>query len=246
MTTTPSSTVEALEQETREQLEAEALAAELTPDEHEEAAGQVADGLSPAEAVSRVVEAREPAAAADDDADTEQEQPPSAEEMERIFTALDKQARKHRDKVADLAGPLFADLAECPLCQPQAPGYYLHTLPAPEAIERAAAIHEILAGSGEPKYREATSTERCDACDGWGLVLSGSRDPNHRTIPCQGCQGTGHKPKLQPAQPPQPAAEWSPPPQPTAAPGAAEGMPDVYGRPYGHPHYGLHPALVGA
>jgi len=63
---------------------------------------------------------------------------------------------------------------------------------------------------------------RCPDCDGWGNVLSGSRVESQRVLPCQGCNGSGHVPRLRevatvPAAPGQvpvlPAYTPPPPPQ---------------------------------
>jgi hypothetical protein len=52
--------------------------------------------------------------------------------------------------------------------------------------------------------------ERCPDCDGWGNVLSGSRVESQRVLPCNGCNGSGHRPTLQPAERPQTPASVVP------------------------------------
>lgn len=247
MSDTPTSTIEALPEEERLALEQEALAAELTPDEHEQAACLVAGGMPVEDAVLQVYGAREESEAATGDDREAAPPPPSEQELEAIFGRLEKQAAKHREKVADLAGPLLGDLAPCPLCQPQAPGFYLPHVPEPEASQRAAYVAEVLTGASAPDYQDAKTVERCDDCDGWGVVRSGSRAPEHRTVPCPTCSGTGHKAKVAPPPSAPAPPEWQPPPQPTATDGAVQaGAVDQWGRPSGHPHFGILPALVGA
>lgn len=236
----------ALSEEEARQLAEEATAAELTPDEFEKAHGLVADGAAIDAAVAQVLEERDPEDAAEPETPEQAPPAPTAEEMEAIFSALEKQAVKHRERVLELAGPLAADLAPCPLCQEQAPGFYLHDLPPDQAEGRIQAIVGVLSGGIVPEYRVSEQVERCDACDGWGRVLSGSRVPEQATVPCTACTGSGHKPKLEVPGAPPPLPE-QPAPQPHI-PGAdnGSGLPDAWGRPVGHPHYNIHPAMVGA
>lgn len=234
----------ALSEDEQRELEQAALAAELTSDEVERAAGLLADGIAVDEAVDVVLAERAATDEPPEPTGLEEEEAPTPEQMERIFAALEKQAAKHREKVMELAGPLLADLAPCPLCQEQAPGFYLHTIPPDQAQERIQAVTAILSGGIVPEYMESKQVERCEDCNGWGRVLSGARAPEHATVPCGSCQGTGHKPKLTPpAQPVLPEAPAQPQPGNGAGVGAA-GLADPWGRPVGHPHYNIHPALV--
>jgi len=61
----------------------------------------------------------------------------------------------------------------------------------PEAV---AAVGHVLHGVEQVSYRSDTGHEACAACDGWGLVRTGSRVAGNETITCANCRGFGYTP----------------------------------------------------
>lgn len=177
-------------------------------------------------------------------ADTDQPPaPPTQKELEAAQRALDKENRRHSSAVAKIMGADFAELLECPCCQ--IPGFvFPFQAGTVHDEERRAAVEAYLGASG-PNYVEATDRARCEACDGLGEVLSGSRNPLHRVVPCSPCGGLGWVQVS--AQVAPLSAGHSDGYMKTAQPVQQTNgdVPDLWGRPPGHPHYGMAPAAVG-
>lgn len=190
---------------------------------------------------------------ADDDDDAAGGEPPAAaapqppplteKQLERRQRDLEKEADRHRDRVAAIMGDDFALLVPCPL--DFTPGFIFNPamVPLPPDVVQAA---RELAGMGAPPALRMTDDEQeCDRCDGYGILLRPTKVESQRTKPCAGCNGSGVKPKLQP--PPPPPAPLVPLGAVPAGTGTTVLDPyaDKWGRPPAHPHYGQDPATIG-
>jgi hypothetical protein len=91
----------------------------------------------------------------------------NAEKQMRAFVA---EMERHTRAWADAAGVPPETLEACPTCQ--GAGFLDKPL-------KVSAHHQV-----------------CEACNGYGQVISGSLNPNAATVPCVECQGYGHVPKL--------------------------------------------------
>lgn len=177
-----------------------------------------------------------------------QMEPPA--DMAKVMQKLDRENDRHAREVEKIMAGDFAIVAECPLCI-QGPRGFVFPLPTlpPEAQDAIRAGVNMYVGSPIPEpesLKEAGDMHACNGCDGWGVVRSGSKNPNHVIEQCNVCRGNGWKLK-----------EYTPPPLAPVAPlpsypGAdaafiaiPQGQADGYGRPAGHPHWGLDPASVG-
>lgn len=170
--------------------------------------------------------------------------PRSQQEIEALNAKLNREAEAHAKRVEKIMGDDFQLLVPNPT--DWTPGFIFNVPemhPTPEAV---AELHAILGHAPQIELREAEDAEGCDKCNAIGDVLTGSRKPGQETKPCVGCGGTGWKTKVQMPAPPQ---------QPTVYANGGTANPSVpnqfqvadrWGRQYGHPHYGLEPALVGA
>lgn len=125
------------------------------------------------------------------------EEPPapqglSDKERERQQTALDKEAKRHTARVAELLGDDAADAILCPLCDPQLQGFlYPAALEHPRDDVQARMI-QVLLQPHEPEYLDAPHAHRCQDCDGFGVVKSGSRKPGNETVACPTCKALGY------------------------------------------------------
>lgn len=130
----------------------------------------------------------------------------------------------------------------CPLCEGHGLMY------EPQTPEEGAQMRSfLLALVGETTIEELhdhPTFHRCDTCEGFGKVRTGSRVQGQEALPCPDCNGQGHSggrsnvAALPAAVPPvTPAAD---------VPEAEQERigNDAWGRPPGHPHYGKLPALV--
>lgn len=96
----------------------------------------------------------------------------------------------------------------------------------------------------EPEIALLKGAIRCDECNGWGRLRTPSIAPGHETVECQRCSTKGYI--VEQVQVPAPQPMQLPP-----FPGAAEqymplagGTPDGWGRPAGHPHWGIDPTMI--
>ena len=130
----------------------------------------------------------------------------------------------------------------CPLCE----GHGLMFTPsnAEEQAQLRGFILSLVGDTTAEELRPHPRFHRCDTCEGEGKVYTGSRVQGQDALPCPDCNGQGHSGGATQAAPtvlPVSAPSVSgPPPQ-----SEQERIgPDAWGRPPGHPHYGLLPAQV--
>lgn len=166
---------------------------------------------------------------ADDADDASEIEPPSGHQVD--VAKVEKELERHRRELGKLFGPIFAEMQPCTRCGDSLPGFE-----PPDA---------------GPQLAASTTTEPCPTCNGFGLVRSGSHNPAFELIDCTDCMGKGYRQVsvsvggasilAQPGQNAGNAIVLDP-----HAAGAPPLPPDAWGRPSGHPHYGIPPANVGA
>jgi hypothetical protein len=245
---------------------------EVTDDETTEGPGDASDESSSAEPGSAADSADTPAEPTADESESgwiasrwaeseesdELEQSPdeqtaqpapaavAAVDFEKMFSTLEREAERHAKRVADVMGAELEQVKPCPLCHPAIPGFVAPVPPGSVDPMMRSLVLAALGDDPEPDYLTATDVERCGTCDGLGRLVTGSRVPDQRTKLCATCNGSGFAVK---PYTPAPVATLPPPVFPGAAvdylpvPG---GMVDSWGRPSGHPHWGLDPSSVGA
>lgn len=170
--------------------------------------------------------------------------PRSQKEIDQLTKRLESEADRHAKRVAEIMGDDFALLVPSPV--DWTPGFIFNVPemhPTPEAV---AALHALLGEVPPADYPDDPGRQACDVCLGTSKLKTGSLDPNEGALPCRFCMGHGWigegNPKVQPLQlVPPVASENGAQQQPNALQVA-----DRWGRPFGHPHYGLEPAYVGA
>ena len=96
----------------------------------------------------------------------------------------------------------------------------------------------------EFEYQRAPDKDTCPECAGAGLVISGARNENHALEQCSKCNGNGWVTIARPE--PVRYAETTGVPAPTMLDqnGGPQPVNDAWDRPWGHPHYGVPPAMV--
>lgn len=151
----------------------------------------------------------------------------------------------YRKKIGDILGAESVE-HECLLCAGLG---YLPALPPPGVTFTIVETEEgpaLLADEPrtEPPYRTSEVTETCVACDGYGLVLTGSKTEGGRLWQCSVCNGSGHTPVAGAASVPSPVAMATAPPPIASVPPMPDGVPDAWGRPSGHQHWGVPPAAI--
>lgn len=168
-----------------------------------------------------------------DEPDAERPDEPDAEPAEpvdqaRKIQALERENDRRAKALERIMGEDFAALTECPTCVGFVPGYIVQG-------------QEVIP---DPAFDDAS--EACPKCLGYGRLRTRSLADGHDSVLCQRCSGAGWVTKAA-ADAVVPVAS-GPPPLPYVvdqAGNATPSHPDAWGRPGGHPHYGVHPAHVG-
>ena len=174
---------------------------------------------------------------------SEPSEPSSETVLAERHKALASETRRHETRLRTIYGNDFESLAVCPLCL--ADGWIVPAPPGAMPPEQWEAVQLAAGQAPDANYREADYAETCPTCDGWGQVLSGSKTDTQRLIPCRPCEGKGWKAKLGEQQP-APTFALPVPPPPNGAVSIDWTRPkDNWGRPEGHPHFGMEPSLVG-
>jgi hypothetical protein len=205
------------------------------------------------------MEAEETEAAEEEETPTEPDEPTEPEpepapeppasqmteqEAEREFKKLEKLAQTYIVKAMAIADRLGIPYQPCPLD-------YMPGLAVPRAEHEVtsdveSAVLALIGKSPTPEFKSSEGYRVCDICDGWGEVLTGARKDISRTATCPNpnCGGKGYITVPIVVAPPNGQATY---------PGASEvftpllgGIPDQWGRPAGHVHWGIDPANVGA
>jgi len=154
-------------------------------------------------------------------------EPPPVEE--KALKALGKVVETYANGLRRVMGDDFDALHECPTCVAIVPGFVLE-LPSPL-----------------DDFKPATDKTMCVSCNGHGQVISGAKNAN-ALVMCMDCTGNGYVS----ITPPQSVQQWQPPNGAGQVPvgylpSSADQMPtrDQWGRPLGHPQFGMDPASVG-
>jgi hypothetical protein len=175
-------------------------------------------------------------------------EPPASQmteqEAEREFKRLESAAQTYLKKAMPITEKLGMPVQACPLCT--FPGLAIPRSANEVTSDVESAVLAMIGKGAAPEYKTAPDYERCPQCDGWGDVLTGAQKEISRTAPCNLCGGKGFRNVVVPVHVAQPNGT---PPYPgatlpfTPLPG---GIPDQWGRPAGHVHWGIDPANVGA
>lgn len=172
--------------------------------------------------------------------------PQSFEEAEAIAKKIDQARKANATRLSNILEESALDYFPCPLCGDWTPGFVSTETPQRLDEERLAMLRMLVGSDPSTELEPAQGVIECPSCKGHGLLAFPSKVPGIAQQTCSRCQGTGWilDPDAKPeggTVHPLPLA----PQQPAAAPAAA--MPnDGWERPWGHPHYGMPPASVGA
>jgi len=166
-------------------------------------------------------------------------------ELERMFRKVEQANVAYVKRLGQTMEDEFGVLEQCPRCASPFLGFIFPPSMQPVTAEVKDAV--LLSVGEQPAMatKLANFARRCDDCDGNGVVLSGSRRNDNKTIRCATCEGRGY---IFVGERPSPVESYTPAvPEPVPANGAPQDTPnvDLWGRPAGHPDYGVHPMYVG-
>jgi hypothetical protein len=114
--------------------------------------------------------------------------PSGEKEIEKVFDRLGKEAKRHRDRLSEIMADDATLLIACPLCDPLIPGFIM---PTPDVPERFPAVREFMGESPASELSDDPRSMRCEVCDGFGQVATGSRTEAHKAMVCEACKGMG-------------------------------------------------------
>jgi len=178
----------------------------------------------------------------------EPEEPESEEEPQALAAIGEEEIKKaeraregQRKRLAGILGDDYV-ASECIFCSG------LGFVPEPPPLGATLTIiegedglaFELQAAPTEIPLLQAPDKAMCPECDGWGEVFSGSKAPHGMVTPCSKCAGNGWV-LVARDEPHAPTLVEYPGSSPTTE---ALGVPDAWGRPSGHQHWGRHPAEI--
>lgn len=162
----------------------------------------------------------------------------SEKQLNAAMDKLDREAKRHRDRISEIMGEDALALVPCLLCTPELAGWRFDV---PLRDEEKEVLLTIADPTRAKEYKHAENANTCPACDGLGQVVSGSLVANRELIPCSRCNGYGYvnlsATNVVPLAGPEPLGTA---PVPTEAP---EPLPntDPFGRTPDDPNYGRLP-----
>lgn len=138
-----------------------------------------------------------PIEADDTDSEYEEADPVAREERaqaEENRKKLERSATTWRNRVSDVLGEEAGYLVPCELCEPDIPGFHFPADLMQPYNELQAHLIDVLRAPEAPDYPAAADVGRCQVCDGWGSVTTGSRKAGQETKACANCLGFGYQP----------------------------------------------------
>src|SRR5438874_7148718 len=139
-------------------------------------------------------EEEEPEAPAEPSEPQEPSQPVGAvseKELEKMFKRVETANAGYAKRLGEIMGDESTILEACPRCSDPFLGFIFPPLMKPASPEVKAAVL-VSVGEDAPNVTERDNySRRCEVCDGWGKVLSGSRVNREYSLSCVPCNGRG-------------------------------------------------------
>jgi hypothetical protein len=118
----------------------------------------------------------------------EQEEAAAQADAEKLMKQLNRSAENYAKRVIDLLGGDLTGWQACPLCAEGLPGFRVPRMPDPEYL---AQVKVAIGEDPDPDLPNDGYSRRCESCDGWGKVQTGSRVTTQKAAQCHDCAGRG-------------------------------------------------------
>lgn len=119
-----------------------------------------------------------------------QTEPLTERQLNAALDKLDREAKRHRDRISEVLGEDALLLQECPLCEAHLAGWRFARLPDEDEWR---AITAAVYGIENVSYNTAGYVQPCPDCDALGLIATGSKVPGRETVSCRACSGFGYR-----------------------------------------------------
>jgi hypothetical protein len=172
------------------------------------------------------------------------EPPPTPEQIEARVKSWERERDRHFRELQKRDEYRYGQSQVCVLCDGH--GLFLPTLGEPEDTFRRQQITQALGGQVEPELLDDPDTEACERCGANGMLLTHSKVTGQEKRVCTACNGQGWKPKPVAVTAPAVFTATNTANGGALVPPSQQGAADAWGRPQGHPHYGILPSAVGA
>jgi hypothetical protein len=107
----------------------------------------------------------------------------------KLREKLDREAERHRTRLAEILQEDILTLVPCELCRADLAGWVETQVPLPDEVKQRVRVQ---IGDREPEnWQKDTHSDRCEVCDGMGEVQTGSRVHGQEVMPCVECGGKG-------------------------------------------------------
>jgi hypothetical protein len=107
----------------------------------------------------------------------------------KLREKLDREAERHRTRLAEILQEDILTLVPCELCRADLAGWVETETPLPEEVKQRVRIQ---IGDREPrKVKQDPHSKRCETCDGETIVETGAKEGPNITLPCVDCGGAG-------------------------------------------------------
>jgi hypothetical protein len=172
-------------------------------------------------------------------------QPPDEAQAAAIDKALTAEDTRHNKALGKIYGEQWPEHVRCALCD--GIGFLSPELAAGLTNAQWEQLLETAVTLVSMPLVADKNYQRCEHCDGWGKTISGAQNADHYTKLCDVCSGNGFIQRTPSFTPPPviPMPEVNgTPPAPVIPNYGSPAVDDAWGRPGGHPHYGIPPAAV--
>ena len=165
----------------------------------------------------------------------------SQKEIDAKVSKCEKATENYINRVSAILGDDFSDFVLSPLHVPFLVGFIHNPELVPLDPDVVNATKALIGEPVPPPYLQDKGSQTCPDCDGWGMVLTGSKVHGKATANCKACGGRGATGDRWNVAPEALTPGYSVPVTDNGHEAEALLPEDPWGTPIGHPDYGKMP-----
>jgi ribosome-binding protein aMBF1 (putative translation factor) len=124
----------------------------------------------------------------------------SEREAEALGKKIDAERKRHGKRVMELLGDDLGGHIPCPTCMDGIDGFIISPEYAPLGPDQRERMLEILGLDDWESMPSASWAAKCETCDGFGKIKTGSKVQGREVTGCEDCAETGWRNLRMPAQ----------------------------------------------